>query len=281
MRYLTPKTLDDALAAMAEAPLAVLAGGTDVYPALRDRPLNADTLDIGRIGALHGIVREDDGWRIGAGTTWTDLIRAPLPAAFDGLKLAAREIGSVQIQNAATLVGNLCNASPAADGVPCLLALDSVVELRSASGTRALPLRDFISGVRETVRRSDELATAILIPAPPKDAQSGFLKLGGRTYLVISIAMVACVIAVEEDRLTHVRIAVGSCSPVAARLRALEEALTGLSLDAALSVKIAPEHLAPLSPIDDVRATTAYRIEAAQTLIARTLAQALPREATA
>lgn len=279
MRYLVPRSLDDAMAAMAEAPLTVLAGGTDIYPALRDRPLTRDTLDIGRIAGLRGIDAQEDGWRIGAGTTWTDVINAQLPAAFDGLKLAAREVGSVQIQNAATLAGNICNASPAADGVPCLLTLDARVELCSTSGMRVLPLRDFITGVRQTARRPDELVTAILIPPQRECAQGNFVKLGARKYLVISLAMVASVVTVEDGIITEARISVGSCSPVAERLSSLEADLTGLPVDT-VGNAITPDHLQPLAPIDDVRGTADYRLEAVRELIVRCLTGPFCRKGT-
>ncbi|MGH6720382.1 MAG: FAD binding domain-containing protein, partial [Alphaproteobacteria bacterium] len=127
--YLRPPRLDQALAYAADGPRVVVAGGTDHYPARVGREDGEDVLDISAIAGLRGVAEGDSGWRLGALTTWTDLIEAPLPPLFDGLKLAAREIGGVQIQNRGTLGGNLCNASPAADGVPALLALDAEVEL--------------------------------------------------------------------------------------------------------------------------------------------------------
>jgi len=130
MEYMRPTQLSDALTLLASGTWDVLSGGTDYYPGLRDEPPTAPILDISAIEGLREVTREAKGWRIGALATWTDVIRADLPAAFDGLKLAAREVGSVQIQNRATLAGNLCNASPAADGVPPLLTLDAGVEPR-------------------------------------------------------------------------------------------------------------------------------------------------------
>src|SRR5262249_12973399 len=156
------------------------------------------------------------------------LIAASLPPLFDGLKLAAREVGGVQIQNAGTLAGNLCNASPAADGVPALLALDAVVELAGPGGERSLPLERFILGPRRTALQTGELATAIRVPKPRGAARSHFLKLGARKYLVISIVMVAATIEVAADgRVAAAKVAVGACSPVAQRLRMLEMRLAG------------------------------------------------------
>jgi CO/xanthine dehydrogenase FAD-binding subunit len=201
-------------------------------------------------------------------------MEAALPPLFDGLKLAAREIGGVQIQNSGTLAGNLCNASPAADGVPALLALDASVELSSASGVRTLPLGEFILGPRKTARRSDELLTAILISKPKYPSNSHFLKLGARKYLVISITMASVVIEHESGVVRDARVAVGSCSPVALRLPALEAALRGRPLNNRLAETATAAHLAPLAPIDDVRASADYRIDSALTVVKRTIAGA-------
>src|SRR5439155_3336986 len=132
-----------------------------------------------RVQGLRGISKDSGHYRIGAATTWSDIIRAKLPPAFEALKQAAREVGSVQIQNRATIGGNLCNASPAADGVPPLLALDAEVELISTQPTRRLPLSEFIRGNRRTALRPDEILAAIIIPQQevPGTATSTFLKL--------------------------------------------------------------------------------------------------------
>ncbi len=271
--YNSPSSLREALEILGCGGRRILAGGTDFYPALADRPVTFDTLDISRVGGLRGIERTDGGWRIGATTTWTDIVRAPLPRCFDGLKASAREIGSIQIQNAGTLAGNLCNASPAADGVPPLLTLDSQIEIASVSGSRALPLEAFITGVRETALRPGEMIVAVLVPDQPDGARSAFRKLGSRSYLVISIAMVSVLLAPGADgTVARARIAVGSCSPVARRLPALEAVLIGVSLEPeALVARVCPEHLAPLSPIDDVRASAGYRLEAVEELLRRAL----------
>jgi CO/xanthine dehydrogenase FAD-binding subunit len=271
--YLRPNQLSDALAALAARPLMVLAGGTDHYPARVGRPLDDDILDITAIEGLRGIAEGPDHWRIGATTTWTDIVEADLPAWFDGLKLAAREVGGVQIQNAGTVAGNLCNASPAADGVPALLSLDASVELSAADGQALVPLADFILGNRRTGRRPDQLVTAIRVPKPACAARGHFIKLGARRYLVISIAMVAGVIEVAGGRVAAARLAVGACSAVAQRLPALEAALAGRQADATLAEVPAEAHLAHLTPIDDVRGSAAYRRDAALTLVRRLLRQ--------
>jgi len=270
--YLRPTEMKEALAALAAGPRIILAGGTDYYPARVGQPLDDDLLDITALSDLRQISDEGAHWRIPALATWTDLLETPLPPLFDGLKLAARDVGGVQIQNAGTLCGNLCNASPAADGTPNLLALDASVELSSARATRRLPAAVFVTGNRATLRRPEEMVTAIIVPKPQHAARSTFLKLGARKYLVISIVMVAVVLEIGHGHtVASARIAVGSCSAVAQRLSALEAALTGRRLDASLIDLAQPEHLAPLSPIDDVRGAAAYRREAALTLVKRAL----------
>lgn len=269
--YFRPARLKEACDALAARRLTVLAGGTDHFPARVGRSPQEDILDLTGVAELRGIRKSAQGWRIGATTTWADVLEAKLPPLFDALRLAAREVGGVQIQNAGTVAGNICNASPAADGVPALLALDASVELSSARATRTLPLAEFILGPRRTALGGDEIVTALSIPVPHAVAHSHFLKLGARKYLVISIVMVAAVIETERNIVQAARIAVGACSPVAARLPALEAALVGTKLDPLLGERAVPAHLAPLKPIEDVRADPAYRMEAALTLVRRAL----------
>jgi CO/xanthine dehydrogenase FAD-binding subunit len=229
-------------------------------------------VDISGVADIAGITAGRDHVRIGGRTTWTEVIRADLPPSFDALKAAAREVGSIQVQNAGTVAGNLCNASPAADGVPPLLALDALVELASATGMRRLPLSDFVTGYRRTARRPDELVTAILVPRTIEGGRAAFLKLGARKYLVISIAMVAAIVEADRDgRVAQARIAVGACSAVAQRLPALEADLVGRPARPGLGAAAEAEHLAHLSPIGDVRATAGYRRHAALSLVRRAL----------
>jgi len=270
--YLRPTTLDQAVNALQHHRAQVLAGGTDFYPALGERWPSTPVVDITAVSKLKGVSVHEDSFRIGGLTSWSEVIAAQLPPCFDMLKSAAREIGGVQIQNRGTIAGNLCNASPAADGVPPLLALDAEVELVSSGGTRRVSLEDFIMGNRKTLRRADEILTAVIIPRVVEDARSLFLKLGARRYLVISIAMVAVVLAMDERRrIRDIRIAVGSCSARAQRLRELECSLNGVPAQGDLGGLVSPHHLRTLSPIDDVRATAAYRRDAVLTLVRRAL----------
>lgn len=270
--YAKPTTLAEAVDLLSTGEARILAGGTDFYPAQGERVVSDAVVDISGLRELRGVTRDGDSIRIGGLTTWTEVLRAPLPRCFDALKSAAREVGSVQIQNRGTVAGNLCNASPAADGVPPLLALDAEIELTSKTASRRITLEEFIIGNRKTKRRSDEILTAVWIPRTLEDAASSFVKLGARRYLVISIVMVAAIVQTDgEGRVAGARVAVGSCSAVAQRLRALEADLLGVPAQQVLHGCVQRKHLAPLSPIDDVRATSEYRIDAARTLVERAL----------
>jgi CO/xanthine dehydrogenase FAD-binding subunit len=271
--YLRPTNLSEALAALTRGRLIVLAGGTDYYPSKVGEPLSDSILDISTIASLRGIRDDGNHWRIGATTSWSDIIAAGLPPLFDGLKLAAREIGGVQIQNAGTVAGNLCNASPAADSVPPLLALDARVEIADTAGSTSVALADFILGNRRTLLRTDQLLTALLIPKPAHSARSHFAKLGARKYLVVSIVIVAVTLEVEARRVSAARVAVGAASAVAQRLPLLEAVLIGKRCNAGLGEHASVEHLAPLAPIDDVRASREYRLDASLTLVRRVLSE--------
>lgn len=269
--YRRPETLDDALAILAQSATVVAAGCTDLFPATERQALAGPVLDITAIAGLRGVTETPEGWRIGATTTWSDVLAAPLPPGFDMLKQAARQIGSPQIQNAGTVAGNLCNASPAADGVPPLLALQAQVELTGPEGPRRLDLADFLCGVRQTRRRADELVTAIHVPRAAGVGRSVFLKLGARKHLVISIVMVAVRIKAVQGCVTDLALAVGACSPVAIRLHTQEQALIGRS-PAELAAALDPAAVAgALAPISDIRADAVYRTEAAVALLRRAL----------
>jgi len=272
--YLQPKHLTEAVDALAGPGMQILAGGTDLYPAHVGRPLPGRLVDVSAVVEMRAIAACEDGLRIGGAVTWTEIASAGLPPAFKALQQAARQVGSRQVQNRGTVAGNLCNASPAADGVPPLLVLDASVELTSAAGARQMALADFIVGYRKTQLRPDEVLSAVIVPASP-GAISAFVKLGARKYLVISIVMVAALLRCDKDgTITQARIAVGSASEKARRLELLERHLIGRSARGAMAEAIQPEHLAVLSPIGDIRATAAFRLDAARHLIADALERA-------
>jgi CO/xanthine dehydrogenase FAD-binding subunit len=270
--YTLAHSLGEALSLLAGGPRTVLAGGTDLYPATRSQALPGDILDLNSIGSLRGISWTDDSLHIGALTTWRDIIDAKLPPWLHALTMAAREVGGKQIQNVATVGGNLCNASPAADGTAALLALNASVQLQRVGEVRDLAVGDFVLGNRSTVIRPDELLCAINIPLPSTNAKSTFLKLGARRYLVISIVMVAAMIEADESgTVVNATLCVGACSARASRLLGAEAALVGNKIGDDLPHCIQPEHFNELSPIDDVRADATYRRECALTLSQRAI----------
>lgn len=269
--YFAPTNLDEAVSLMAAGGVCPVAGGTDFFPTLGEAPVKTGLLDLTRIPSLQGISRTEDGYRFGAVTTWTEIADANLPPAFAGLQAAARVVGGVQIQNAGTIAGNLCNASPAADGVPPLLTLDAQVELAAPAGHRRVPLESFLLGPRQTAKAPDELVTGVLIPRLPDGAVAAFEKLGSRTHLVISIVMTAVVLVLEQGRIAEARVAVGAAGPVAKRLTSLEATLQGQD---PRDIEVGSAYLSALTPIDDVRADAAYRYHAVAEQIARAIRSA-------
>jgi CO/xanthine dehydrogenase FAD-binding subunit len=272
-RYLRPSELSVALAILAAAPRVVLAGGTDLYATGTQMPpkLRQRVLDITAIDGLRGISTDRAEVIIGATATWADVRDANLPNWFRGLKQAASQVGAAQIQNVATVAGNLCNASPAADGTPPLLALSALVDLASVRGARTVTLEDFVLGPRRTICEADELVTVVRIPVRSAHARSVFFKLGARSYLVISIVSLA--VSVDFDAngcISYAGIAVGSCAARARRLKSLESRLHGLDRAAARVMSI-PDDIPEVAPIDDIRGSAAYRRDAVRTLIKRAL----------
>lgn len=267
--FLRPATLSEALAALAGQPRRLLAGGTDLYPGAGPS-LTGDVMAIADLPELRGISRSPREIRIGACTTWDEIAQADLPGGLTALAQAARQVGGWQIQTAGTIGGNLCNASPAADGVPPLLVAGAEAEIAGPFGLRRQALADFLQGPRRVDLRPRELLVAIVLPMQDAAGQSRFLKLGARAHLVISIAMVAVRIVPREGRVAHAAVAVGACTPVAVRLPAVERAFEGRRLDDLASVAM---DVSALAPLDDIRATAGYRQEAAAELVRRAVAE--------
>lgn len=274
--YLRAASISEALEALSRG-FRILAGGTDLYPSRAARPLEEALVDISAVSELRVIEPIADGWRIGAAATFADLTNASLPPWFSGLKAAAREVGGLQIQNFATLAGNVCNASPAADGTVALLALDARVIVASRRGMREVALADFVTGPRRCDLACDEMVLAFDIPQRSKGARAAFAKLGHRRYLVISVVMASIMLEWDEtDTITGAWIAVGAMSARALRLRSLERDLVGQKNSPAIAALVEARHLEALTPLDDIRGTRAYRLEAALTLLRRMLEGVAP-----
>jgi CO/xanthine dehydrogenase FAD-binding subunit len=282
---LIPRSLDDAVAALVEHPHAlVLAGGTDLMVEVNEARLRLSgdhtVVAVNRVPELCTWTHDPAARtvRLGAGVTYAEIEREPLASLLPALAQAARTVGSPQIRNAATIGGNLATCSPAGDGLPVLSALDAVVELAGASGRRSVPVAAFMTGVKRTDRRPDELITAVTIPL--LDGWQGYAKVGTRNAMVIAIAG-AC-LAVDRSR-RSIRLALGSVAPTIVRAPDAE-ALAESRVDwVALAVDedVVGEfgHLATraISPIDDHRATAAYRAHAVEVLARRLLRRAFPQ----
>ncbi len=282
MTVLTPTRLDDAVAALAADPsLTVLAGGTDLMVAVnygQHRP--AGVLSLRRVPELHDWRVEGEGHDahvvLGAATSYTALLDPALVALLPALAQASRTVGSPQIRNTGTIGGNLGTASPAGDTLPVLAALDSTVELASASGGRRLPVSEFVTGPKQTALAPGELVTAVRVPVARGSQE--FLKVGVRNAMVIAVANCALVLDLERRELAC---ALGAVGPVPIRDHDAERwAATRLDWDArpALDPGVADgfgRRMAAASrPIDDHRATAAYRRHAVGVLARRALERA-------
>lgn len=268
-----PRDIGQAIALVAAGARPV-AGATDIWPEVTGADLPGAAVDLTALPGLSGIgPAPDGGLLIGACATWAEIARADLPPALAALQQAARLVGGRQVQTAGTLGGNLCTASPAADGVPPLLACDAEVELTGPAGARRLLLAGFLTGPRRSALAPGELLTAVHVPAAGLAGTSRFVKLGARAHLVISIAMVAVRVVVLDGRIATAAVAVGACAPTARRLPDIEAALTGAPLAKAAARVEDAAVAAALSPIDDIRASAAYRRHAAAELIRRALAE--------
>ena len=259
LHLLHPRSLGDALRLLrAEGPLVPLAGCTDVYVGLNFGTLD-DTrfLDIWHLEGLRGIERREGVLRIGALTTYTDIIASPLVRRhLPMLVSAAREIGAIQIQNRGTIGGNISNGSPAGDTLPVLAVSEALVELRSLDWTRKVPFASFFTGYRKNVMRPDELITAIEIPTV--EGVQFFRKVGTRAAQSISKVVIAGV------RAAHPRISFGSVAPTVIRVPRTEAALAaGASMPDAQRIL-----QTEIAPIDDIRSTAAYRRRVAANLLA-------------
>ena len=264
--YLAPRRLDEALQAMADGDATVLCGGTDLAPQTESgaRQYTAKLLNIRRVEGLGGIEVKGSRIRIGATTTVSEVRRhAGLAEVAPVLVEAAEHFASDQIRNAASLGGNLCNASPASDMSPPLLVLGASVELACWQGgavqTRRVPLDQFFVSPGKTLKLPQELLTAVLFDRPAADFVGRFRKSGPRPALEISTVSVAFGARVANGKLSAVRVAMGSVAPTPLRARHVEAALEGKPLDAPTIAAAVAATVDDAKPIDDVRASAWYR----------------------
>lgn len=281
--YKSPTSLEEAFRLLDERgeQAHLLAGGTDLAVGIRYGTIRPGVvIDLKQIPELAPAIRRtDEGFTIGANTVMTDLEEDDrIREGFPGLVEAAEVIGSVQIRNRATLVGNLCNASPAADTPPVLMALDASVRIAGRSGSRRLSIDEFLVGYRQTALRRDEVVTAVQIPEAGSRSGTAFLKLGVRRAMEISIVCVGARIDLAEDgTIESAGIGVGSVAPQTVRLTRAEEMLVRERPDPELLAAAGSSAIEACSPIDDLRGSAEYRRAMVPVLVRRALSAALRR----
>ena len=276
--YVAPTSIGEAAELLQRGDVTVLAGGTDLMPQSHagKAAFKRTLMNIRRIRELQGVAQVDGEIRIGALTTITelmenDLIRRHLPVLVD----AADHFASVQIRNAGTVGGNVCNASPAGDMLIPLLVLDARVELVSkpngAMRSRTLPLAEFFTGPGRTRREPNELLAAVRMPVPDPDFRAAFIKFGTRPALDISAVSLAVAGVRRDNALTAARVAFGAVAPTPIRGKRTEAALEGRRLNDAAIAEAAEAAAAEVTPISDVRASAWYRRELIRNLTERAL----------
>jgi xanthine dehydrogenase small subunit len=259
----SPTTLAEAQAILAERGrvVKVLAGGTDLMVLMNARMLDlAEFLDIWQLDELRGIADEGDSLRVGALTTYTQLIRSELVARYvPALVAASRTVGAIQIQNRGTIGGNIVNASPAGDTLPVLAAYDAEVEISSLRGRRRVAFNQFYTGYRRTILEPDELVTAVHIPKLREGERDFFCKVGTRRAQAISKVVMAAKAKVSGGVIEAISIGVGSVAPTVIRALETEKSIVGHCLSELLMEQARQLITQEISPITDLRSTEHYR----------------------
>lgn len=278
--YHSPDTIEEALRLKKElgSDARVIAGGTDLIVDMKLRRKEPKhVISLNKIKALDYIVEDDGGVRIGATTKLRSLEKNDaVRERFEALYEAVRSIGSTQIRNMGTLVGNICNASPAADSAPPLLIYDAVVTARSVEGERRIPIRDFFRGPGKTCLEDHEIVTEIFVPYPPARSASSFIKIS-RVAMDLAKVNAAALVRLAKNIFEDVRIALGAVAPTPLRIFRVEEALRHRPLnEESISIleKIVGEEV---KPITDVRSTEWYRREMSKTLAKDAIYRAVSR----
>ncbi len=277
--YRAPASITEALEVLAEhqSTARVVAGGTDLLVEL-DQGAHADVevlVDLSRIAGAAEITLGPGGeLRLGPLVTHNQVVASPeCRRGALALAQACLEVGSPQLRNRATIVGNVVTASPANDTISALIALEATLELSSAGrGSRVVPIVDFFSGFRQTVCEADELVTGVVIPPPPADQRSVYVKSGLRRAQAISVVHLAVVLRIDDaGSVSHARLALGSVAPTVLLVEGFEAVLRGRPLDDATIAEAAAVAARAATPIDDLRATADYRLDQVEVMIRRAL----------
>jgi len=282
MRYEAPDSVEGAVALLSAATgeVRVLAGGTDLLVQMRADVVDPELIvDIKKIAETRAVSEEKGGWRIGAAVTGAELKEhARLKKAWPGVVEAANLIGSTQVQGRATLGGNLCNGSPAADSVPALIAAGAVATLAGPQGRRDLPVEDVMLGPRKLALRKGEIVVSFLLPPRAPRSSDAYLRFIPRTEM--DIAVVGCGISVTLDErgvCTAARVSLGAVAPTVLLVKDAADALIGHTLDADTLAKLDAAARAACKPINDKRGTIEYRTKVAGVLARRVAAIAFDR----
>ena len=277
-----PGSLDEALDILSNGgggAVMPLAGGTNLVVDLRADRMASDVLvGLGRLPDFRRIEVTDGRVAIGGGTTVSDILNdARMPELAASLVESAGVFAGLMVRNTATVAGNICYGSPAADLVPPLLALDADVTLSNTVGTRTVPLDSFFRGYKETERRDDEILSRIEWDAPTANSTNLFYKLARRKGDAIAVVTVAVGLTVEAGTCVAARIGLGAVAPVCLRAKAAEAMLEGQALTPGLIDEAARAAAGEANPIDDVRASAEYRVHGVHVLTRRLLTQAWDR----
>lgn len=282
MRYEAPESVDKAVALLANANggARVLAGGTDLLVQLRADLVDPELIvDIKKIRETRTVTEEKGGWRIGAAVTGAELKEhAKLKQAWPGVVEAANLIGSTQVQGRATLGGNLCNGSPAADSVPALVAAGALASLVGPRGRRDLPVEDVMLGPRRLALEKGEIVASFLLPPRPPRSSDAYLRFIPRTEMDIAVVGAGVSLTVDGAGIvTAARVALGAVAPRVLLVPEAARAIVGSRLDAEAQRRLEAAARAACQPIDDKRGTTEFRIQVAGVLARRAALIALDR----
>ncbi len=274
MRYHTPATFEDAsaIAAATSGVTRFLAGGTDVLVQMRaDIVTPDDLIDIKHIPGVKDVVLEDDGcWRIGAAVAGAELTaHAGLCADWPGVVEGMGLVGSTQVQGRATLIGNLCNGSPAADSVPGLAAAGAEVSVVGPKGARQVKVEDIPAGPGRTTLAKGEVIAGVYLPPRGKRGGDAYLRFIPRTEMDIAVVGCAVNLRVDGDKITEARVVLGAVAPTIVVVADAAKALIGSTLDAAALDALAAAASAACRPINDKRGTIAFRTDVAGVLARR------------
>ncbi len=274
MHYHTPTSFDEAItiAAKATGVTRFLAGGTDVLVQLRADIVTPDTLiDIKRIAGVSDITRAADAsWQIGVAVTGAEMTgHDGLSRDWPGLVEAMDLVGSTQIQGRATLTGNLCNGSPAADSVPAMIAAGASVSVRGPDGTREVAVEDIPTGPGRTSLAAGEVVVAVNIPARADSSGDAYLRFIPRTEMDIAVVGCGVNLTLDGDTVTRARVALGAVAPTVLLVAEAADAIIGTKLDDAALDALAGAASAACNPIDDKRGTAKFRVHVAGVLAKR------------